>query len=221
MSTRNSTTELHLKEVINSLSLWNNCVFAKSWRCRMFNGYLFLDLHAPRGPFYSPKGPRSHWRSIWKALVAFCPRVHQTVRCTPDSEQCVGWARAENPWLAAFLFWGTGPSDVGHRTIQCATWPLLLADMAASRCVAGTPDCPAPRTDRLVNYSQHRLKILRAESWLDHAPDCLVGGTAPSSALQSSTLSLNLSLFSFAPFGLEFIKSLALRQTWLAHKPID
>jgi hypothetical protein len=85
--------------------------------------------------------------------------------------------------------------------------------MAASRCVAGTPDYPAPCVDRLVNYSRRRLKFPRAESCPDRAPDCLVGGTAPSDALQSSALSLNLSLFSFAPFGLDFIKSLELRQT--------
>jgi hypothetical protein len=36
------------------------------------------------GPFYSPKGPRSRWRSIWKAMVAFCPRVHRTVHFALD-----------------------------------------------------------------------------------------------------------------------------------------
>jgi hypothetical protein len=50
---------------------------------------LGVELHAPRGPFYSPKGPRSLWSSIWKALVAFCSWVHRTVWCTLDSEQ---WA---------------------------------------------------------------------------------------------------------------------------------
>jgi len=46
--------------------------------------YLF---EAPRGPFYSPKGPRSHWSFIWK-LPAF-----PGCGCTglsggaPDSEQ--------------------------------------------------------------------------------------------------------------------------------------
>jgi hypothetical protein len=29
-------------------------------------------LHAPRGPFYSPKAARSRWRSNWKAILAFC-----------------------------------------------------------------------------------------------------------------------------------------------------
>jgi hypothetical protein len=37
-------------------------------------------------------------------------------------------------------------------------------------------------------------------------------GTGSSGALQSSTLFLFLSLFSFGPFGLDFIKYLALRQ---------
>jgi hypothetical protein len=35
-------------------------------------------LLASRGPFYSPKGARSRWSSIWKALVAFCLLVHVT-----------------------------------------------------------------------------------------------------------------------------------------------
>jgi hypothetical protein len=39
-------------------------------------------LHAPRGPFYSPKAARSHWIPTWKANLAFCRVVHRTVRCT-------------------------------------------------------------------------------------------------------------------------------------------
>jgi hypothetical protein len=33
---------------------------------------LGLLLHAPRGPFYSPKAARSRWRHSWKAILAFC-----------------------------------------------------------------------------------------------------------------------------------------------------
>jgi hypothetical protein len=33
---------------------------------------LGVVLHAPRGPFYSPKAARSRWSSIWKAILAFC-----------------------------------------------------------------------------------------------------------------------------------------------------
>jgi hypothetical protein len=35
-------------------------------------------LHAPRGPFYSPKVARSRWRSTWKAILAFCRVAHRT-----------------------------------------------------------------------------------------------------------------------------------------------
>jgi hypothetical protein len=37
--------------------------------------------------FYSPKGQMSRLIFIWKALVAFCPWVHWSIRCTSGSEQ--------------------------------------------------------------------------------------------------------------------------------------
>jgi hypothetical protein len=40
-------------------------------------------LHAPRGPFYSPKAARSRWKQSGKAILAFCRVAHRTVRCTP------------------------------------------------------------------------------------------------------------------------------------------
>jgi hypothetical protein len=39
-------------------------------------------LHAPRGPFYSPKVARSRWKQSGKANLAFCRMAHRTVRCT-------------------------------------------------------------------------------------------------------------------------------------------
>jgi hypothetical protein len=39
-------------------------------------------LHAPRGPFYSPKTARSRWRHSWKTILAFCRVAHWTVWCT-------------------------------------------------------------------------------------------------------------------------------------------
>jgi hypothetical protein len=39
-------------------------------------------LHAPRGPFYSPKAARSRWRHSRKAILAFCRVAHRIVRCT-------------------------------------------------------------------------------------------------------------------------------------------
>jgi hypothetical protein len=66
---------------------------------------LGILLHAPRGPFYSPKAARSRREQSRKAILAFCRLAHRTlsgadflpylakpavgatdtVRCTPDS----------------------------------------------------------------------------------------------------------------------------------------
>jgi hypothetical protein len=73
---------------------------------------LGVVLHAPRGPFY-PKGPRSCWSSNWKALVAFYPRMHQTVWCTPDNEKYT--RRESHDWL-----------------VSCSR---------GTDCPAGAPDC--------------------------------------------------------------------------------
>jgi hypothetical protein len=81
---------------------------------------LSVVLHAPRGPFYSPKGPRSCWSSIWKALVALCPWVHRTVRYTPDSEQCNSYKILD--WLVSCsrgyqtIRWGAPDCSILHLT---------------------------------------------------------------------------------------------------------
>ena len=76
--------------------------------------------------------------------------------------------------------------------------------------MAGTPDCPPPRTDCPVNYSRHSQENPRVESWADRASECPVGGTGPSGAAQSSTFSMFLPLSSFDSFGLHLAESLAL-----------
>jgi hypothetical protein len=88
-------------------------------------------LHAPRGPFYSHKGPRSRWSSIWQALVAFCPRVHWTVRCTPDNEQCNDRESAD--WLLStsrghrIVQWVAPEHPVHHMAVGPGpTWPLAV-----------------------------------------------------------------------------------------------
>jgi hypothetical protein len=81
---------------------------------------LGVVLLAPRGPFYSPKGPRSRYSSIWQALVAFCPWMHRTVRRTPDSEQCNGkrspdWRLSASEGAPDCPVGGTGPLARGRR----------------------------------------------------------------------------------------------------------
>jgi hypothetical protein len=56
-------------------------------------------LHAPRGPFYSPKAARSRWEHSRKAILAFCRLAHRTVRCT--TRHC--------PVRISFLIWRSRP----------------------------------------------------------------------------------------------------------------
>jgi hypothetical protein len=186
---------------------WTEYVIAESRRLRMFNGGLVYrsiclgvpfiaprELGAVGAPFGRPLLSSVRWRTGLSG-------AHQTLNSAH-----VGRGRESPDWSVS--------SFVGHQTVWCATWPLPEANVEGSCCTTGTPDCPAPRADCPVNFSRHGLKTLRAESW---AGPC----TRPSGAAQSSTISLFLPLFSFASFGLDFTKSLALRQTLLAHKTID
>jgi hypothetical protein len=162
------------------------------------------DLGAVGAPFGRPWLPSIHgWTGLW------------TVR------------RQRIPSLANFYFWGHRTVRWGHQSVRCATWPLLLANVAASHCAAGTPDCSTPRADRPVNYSRRNLEFSRAASWPDRAPDCpvhtrLTGGwhrTVRCCAVQH-TFSFFFLVF-FCTFWLDFMKSLALRQIWLVYKTID
>jgi hypothetical protein len=151
-------------------------------------GVLFIalrDLGVVGAPFGRP----------WLPSVCGCiglSDAHRTVRCTPDTALCNDYKSSD--WLVS-CSGGIGPSGA-----PCDHCPL--ADVATSRWLAGTPDCPALHTDGLMNYSQCRLKFPRAGSWSNRAPDCLVGGTGPSGAIQWSPFFSSLFRSPFAPFGL-------------------
>jgi hypothetical protein len=106
------------------------------------------------GSFYSPKEPRSCWSSIWKALVAFCPWVHRTIRCTPDTKHCVIYfhlwpSRPLNQPMEPSVAWHTG-----H--IWCtwtAWWCLLTVDPADEAAVDRAPTVGA---DEGVGRLAHR-----------------------------------------------------------------
>jgi hypothetical protein len=65
--------------------------------------YLF---EAPRGPFYSPKGPRSRWSFIWKLLAAVGGLLSEC-----HLELAVG----------AKVHGAPNSPACGHRTVWCAT----------------------------------------------------------------------------------------------------
>jgi hypothetical protein len=91
-------------------------------------GMLGFLLHAPRGPFYSPKAARSRWRHSWKAILAFCQVAHRIVRCTTGHP--------------LFMFDARFPSISGAAD-RCS----LLA-VGAPNTVRCTPDSPMPPADR-------------------------------------------------------------------------
>jgi hypothetical protein len=74
-------------------------------------------LHAPRGPFYSPKAARSRWRQTWKAILAFCQVAHRTVRCATEQLLYLSGARFPSK---------SGTDD------RCSSGPV------------GAPDSPVP-----------------------------------------------------------------------------
>jgi hypothetical protein len=80
---------------------------------------LDVVLHAPMGPFDSPKGARSHWSSIWKALVAFCPLAHRTM-----NSMRAGHDRESPDWLVSTSM---AHRPVRHMTVvQRPTWKLAV-----------------------------------------------------------------------------------------------
>jgi hypothetical protein len=164
-------------------------------------------LHAPRGPFYSPKAARSRWRHSLKAKVAFCRVVHRTVRCA-----------------------------IGHLLFMSgARFPSKSG--AADRCrlvAVGAPDSPVPPADRCaggrwltgqsgappdspVYYSRTPLKFSREwpvrRSWPD-APDTLRCTTEQSGVPDRA----ESWLLQPSPFLFLFSLILALRQTSLVPK---
>jgi hypothetical protein len=118
---------------------------------------LGVVLHAPRGPFYSPKAARSRWVHSRKAILAFCRLAHRTVRCTTG--HC--------PVRISFLLWRSRPLALWSRgrTGQFGAPFRPLARPCVSRGsrsrllarpTVGSPDSP-------VNYSRMPLITSREQ----------------------------------------------------------
>jgi hypothetical protein len=108
-------------------------------------------LHAPRGPFYSPKAARSRWRPTRKAKVAFCRVAHQTVRCTTGKPLFMSGARSPSYFGAddrcRFAAVRCTPTvRCPCRPLQRATRRPRIARSTVALAAVGSPDSP-------VNYS--------------------------------------------------------------------
>jgi hypothetical protein len=121
-------------------------------------------LHAPRGPFYSPKAARSLWVHSRKAILAFCRLAHRTVRCT--TRHCLvrisfllWWSRP----LALWSRWRTGHCPVHTGQSGAPFRPLARPRVSRgssgrplARPTVGSPDSP-------VNYSRTPLITSREQ----------------------------------------------------------
>jgi hypothetical protein len=136
----------------------NDCVKVRTRSLGMLRVCFFL-LHAPRGPFYSPKAARSRWRPTRKAILAFCRVAHRTVRCTTGQPLFMPGARSPS-------YSGVDDScrvvAVGAPdTVRCPLPTVGVghaspADCAADRCVAGRwlTGQSGALSDSPVNYSR-------------------------------------------------------------------
>jgi hypothetical protein len=116
-------------------------------------------LHAPRDPFYSPKAARSRWRSIWKAILAFCRVVHRTttvhVRCTISF--LIGRSRPLLPragWRTGHCPVHTGQSGAPSRPLEQATCRALIARTTVGRWRRWLTGQSGAPPDSLVNFSR-------------------------------------------------------------------
>jgi hypothetical protein len=128
-------------------------------------------LHAPRGPFYSPKAARSHWEQSRKAILAFCRVVHRIVRCTTGHCSV----------LIAFLFWRSRPLRnwscwrTGHCSVHTGQSGAPIRPLARPRVTRGLRGRPlaqstvgsadSPVHHRTVRWfiAVHRRRVPRAD----------------------------------------------------------
>jgi hypothetical protein len=115
------------------------------WVIKSAQRMLGVLLHAPRGPFYSPKAARSRWEQSGKAILAFCRLAHRTVRCTPDSPVHTGQCPVSDFFPSTLK-----PTVGGQRAV------------GAPDTVRCTPDSPVPHSGRWLGH------VSRADRAADH-----------------------------------------------------
>jgi hypothetical protein len=164
-------------------------------------------LHAPRGPFYSPKAARSHWEHSRKAILAFSRLVHRTVRCTTG--HC--------PVRISFLIWRSRPLQIqsrwrnGHCPVHTGQsdaplWPLArprvtrgILGRPLARLTVGSPDSPVHHRTVRWFITVHRRRspenIQSARASLAHRT--LSGAPRPSCLWLNKAISFPIWFFLF------------------------
>jgi hypothetical protein len=176
-------------------------------------------LHAPRGPFYSPKAARSRWEHSKKAILAFCRLAHRTVRCgflsffgevdhwrfgavgAPNTVRCT----PDSPVPLSTV----GTCHASRADSAADRWPGRLLAHRTVRCTTGQSGAPP---DSPVNFSgtpptKSREKLV--DGCQPGAPDTVWCTTGQSGAPRLSRL-LAASSHSFL---IAFSLILTLRQT--------
>jgi hypothetical protein len=138
------------------------------------------------GAFGAPFG------RVWLPSVRGCTGLsgaHRTLHSAMTTNPLIGWFS---------VLGDTGLFGGLHQTVRCTMLLLALVNVSISCWLAGTSDCPALRMDyptlRTDSRTMHRVV------WC--TLDCLVGGTEPSGATQSSPTFPFLFRIYFALFGL-------------------
>jgi hypothetical protein len=137
--------ESQLKEVLKSLSQWNNWVLAKSRCCRMFNRCLLWSSMHLWVPFIAP-------RDLGAIRAPFGrPWLPSVRRCTRLSGAQWTVQRLRIVWLAAFLFWGAPDCPVGGTRLSGAPIDCWTpTDVASSRWLLA--HCTVRRYARTVRW---------------------------------------------------------------------
>jgi hypothetical protein len=163
------TTRTELKSLTRSIKY----VETEYGRLRMLKVCLGLLLHAPRGPFYSPKAARSRWRHSWKANLAFCRGGPPGPPGPPPDSPCSCPVRDLLPFLAHPTVadsWQLAYRTLSgaHRTVRCPlptvgaptrrAWIALSTVGAVDRWITGQSGAPP---DSPVNFSRTPLNFSR------------------------------------------------------------
>jgi hypothetical protein len=137
------TTLMELKSLTQRIK----CVGAESGCLSMLRECLVLCSILLGVPFIVPRQLGSRWRSIWKAILAFCRVVPRTLRCTPRQPPFMSGARSPSI---------SGASD------RCSSEPVGAPNTV--RCTSDSLVCPYDRWSKTRVTCRLRSRPLAASA---------------------------------------------------------